>query len=73
MTDSEVPEPVTGSLRCLRCRSLNLVRSGREPYRFECQDCKQHYFVVMQLVPVDPDYPTPLLESSRAEQSQGPG
>jgi hypothetical protein len=59
-----------GSLRCTRCSSLNLERSGKEPYRFECKDCGQHHFIVMQLVPV----PTPnkrTLEPLLAESDQG--
>lgn len=43
-----------GMMRCLRCRNL-LERSGREPHRYECPNCKQNYFLVMQLVPVDSD------------------
>lgn len=50
-------------LRCLRCKGKNLVRSGKEPYRFICEECGQHYFIVMQLQPVDPPAQTPLLES----------
>jgi Zn finger protein HypA/HybF involved in hydrogenase expression len=37
---------------CLRCRGI-LEQSGREPYRFICPECKQHYFLIMQLVPVE--------------------
>jgi hypothetical protein len=57
----------TDALRCLRCRSFNLVRSGKEVYRHECLDCGQHYFVVMQLVPVANPKPSPLLEIPVAE------
>lgn len=59
-----------GTLRCTRCSSLNLVRSGKEVYRHECLDCGQHYFVVMQLVPVPTPDRTPLLESPVAEPSE---
>lgn len=41
------------SLRCLRCSSRRMHRSGREPYRVECESCGSHYYVVMQLIPVD--------------------
>lgn len=56
-----------GVMRCLRCKGT-LERSGREPHRYECFDCKQNYFLVMQLVPVDSD--RPVLEA-HAERCQG--
>jgi phage FluMu protein Com len=56
-------------MRCLRCKSM-LDRSGREPYRYECPNCKQHYFLVMQLVPVDPEEDH-LLEEAHADRRQG--
>jgi len=40
-------------MRCPRCKGKGLSRSGREPYRFICDACGQHYFAVMQLIPVD--------------------
>src|SRR6185369_16378200 len=70
-TSVEIPAQEPGSLRCLRCRSLNLARTGKEPYRHECLDCGQHYFVVMQLVPVPTPSKSPLLESPVAEQCPG--
>lgn len=51
------PHEISGpreSLRCLRCSSRNMHRSGREPYRVICGDCGSHYHVVMQLIPVEP-------------------
>lgn len=71
--DESLQKPVqeTGALRCLRCRSFNLARTGKEPYRHECLDCGQHYFVVMQLVPVPAPSKFPLLESPVAEQGSG--
>jgi len=47
------------------------MQSGKEPYRFECGGCGQHYFVVMQLTPVDPPARTPLLEANDVA-GQGP-
>lgn len=49
-----------GVMCCLRCRG-RLVPTGQEPYRFECERCKQQYNAVFQLVPVD-SKPEPLLE-----------
>lgn len=52
-------------LRCARCNG-HLESSGREPFRFVCPSCGQHYFVVLQMVPVS---------DSRAEnagESQAP-
>jgi hypothetical protein len=59
------------TMRCLRCTGLNLVRSGKEVYRFECSDCGQHYFAVMQLIPVAPPTLSPILESTVAERRSG--
>lgn len=42
-------------MRCLRCKARELHQSGREPYRFICSNCGQHYYAVMQLVPVSSD------------------
>ncbi len=56
-----MPGESCGVMRCLRCKGV-LERSGREPHRYECPDCKQNYFLVMQLVPVDSDG-QPLLEA----------
>lgn len=42
------------SLRCLRCSSREMHRSGREPYRVICSGCGSNYFLVMQLTPVEP-------------------
>lgn len=42
------------SLRCLRCSSRDMHRSGREPYRVICSGCGANFFLVMQLVPVEP-------------------
>lgn len=67
----QIPTQETSALRCLRCRGFNLVRSGKEAYRHECLDCGQHYFAVMQLVPVDSPKPSPLLENPVAEPSSG--
>lgn len=58
-------------MRCLRCKSTNLMKSGREPYRFVCDDCGQNFHAVMQLVPVEPDDRVPLLEANVAEQDPG--
>jgi hypothetical protein len=44
--------PSVGMMRCLRCKGRGLDRSGREPYRFVCSACGQHYIAVMKLVPV---------------------
>jgi hypothetical protein len=66
----QIASQETGALRCLRCRSLNLTRSGKEAYRHECLDCGQHYFIVMQLVPVD-NPRSSLLEKSVAEPGSG--
>lgn len=54
-------------LRCLRCKSMDLVQTGREPYRRECNECGQNYFLVAQLQPVEPDTRPKLLESNVAE------
>jgi hypothetical protein len=59
-----------GVMRCLRCKST-LERSGKEPYRYICSDCGQHYFLQMQLVPVEAPHRTPLLEQDNAERSSG--
>lgn len=64
---NEEADKTQGILRCLRCSSLDIVRSGKEPYRHECVGCGQHYIVVLQLVPVAaPDRPH-LLESPVVE------
>src|SRR5688572_2870340 len=52
MTALSAPE--RECLRCLRCSSRDMHRSGREPYRVICGGCGSHYHVVMQLVSVDP-------------------
>ncbi len=70
-TPTQIPTQETGALRCLRCRGFNLARSGKEAYRHECLDCGQHYFAVMQLVPVDNPEPSPLLENAVAEPGSG--
>lgn len=67
-----MPLEDSGVLRCLRCKGTNLGRSGKEVYRRECLDCGQHYFLVMQLQPVDP-IDTPLLETASAKSDQGTG
>lgn len=64
-----MPEKTVGVMRCLRCRGT-LDQSGREPHRYECPNCGQHYFLVMKLVPVDSDN-LPLLETQHAERRQG--
>lgn len=64
------PDTQTGVLRCLRCRTY-LTRTGREAYRFECLACGAHFFAVLQLVPVEPERPRPLLEISVAEPGSG--
>jgi len=68
MSESEEPPKEKGTLRCLRCSSFNLERSGKEPYRYECTECGQHYFVVMQLVPVAPPDRPRFLEPPVAER-----
>ena len=67
---SDVPDKDSSQLRCLRCKGW-LEPSGREPYRFICPDCGQHFMAVMQLVPVDSvdRREAPQLESSVAEGS----
>ncbi len=57
-------------LRCLRCSSTDLARSGREPHRHICQSCGQHYFLVLQMVPVPSDN-RPLLLTTDAKQDSG--
>jgi hypothetical protein len=53
--EKSVAAPASGeSLRCLRCSSRDMHRSGREPYRIICAKCGANYFAVMQLVPVPP-------------------
>lgn len=59
-----------GLMRCLRCKGT-LERSGKEPYRYICSKCGQHYFLQMQLVPVAPPHETPLLEGCDAERGEG--
>ena len=63
-----MPDETFSAMRCLRCKST-LDRSGREPHRYECPTCKQHYLLVMQLVPVDSD--DRLLEEAHAERHPG--
>jgi len=45
----------SGVMRCTRCRVGLLEPSGREPHRFVCRECGQHFFAVMQLVLVSDD------------------
>lgn len=61
-----------GLMRCLRCKNT-LERSGKEPFRHVCSnpDCGQHYFLQMQLVPVEAPDETPLLEGADAERGTG--
>jgi len=40
-------------IKCLRCKD-RLEPSGMEPYRHICVACGQHYFVVVQITPVEP-------------------
>jgi hypothetical protein len=56
-----------GVMRCLRCKNT-LERSGKEPYRYICSSCGQHYFLEMQLIPVEASRQTPLLEAGSAER-----
>lgn len=42
-------------LRCLRCRGLNLSRSGRDPSRLICDDCNANFIAVMRMVEVPPE------------------
>lgn len=58
-------------MRCLRCKSV-LEHSGMEPYRYICTGCEQHYFVVVQLKPVEPKRMAQL-ESGVAERSPRSG
>lgn len=57
-------------MRCPRCRT-SLMQSGREPQRHICETCNQHYFLVMQLVPVASDDRSLLLETDIAERGSG--
>ncbi len=55
-TEIEPPKSQADSdrsmLRCLRCKNIGLMQSGREPYRHICERCGANYHIVMQLVPV---------------------
>lgn len=68
MTDGK--EGNLGVMRCLRCKG-RLERSGKEPHRHICSDCGQHYFLQMQLVPVEAPSQIPLLEGNSAERRSG--
>lgn len=63
-----MPGETGGTMRCPRCRSM-LDRSGREPHRYECPNCKQDYFLVMQLVPVPSAHAT-LCQSEGKEDAE---
>jgi len=56
-----------GLTRCLRCKDF-LTPSGKEPHRLVCPSCGQNFFVVLQLIPVDPRKATPMLGVGDAEQ-----
>lgn len=66
MNSIEKSNAPTSVMRCLRCKSA-CQRSGREPHRVVCEGCGQNYLVVMQLVPVEADERTPMLEAVSAE------
>lgn len=64
--DSSTP---CGLMRCTTCRGF-LQPSGREPHRYICESCGQNFFVVMQLVPVDPAHRPLLPEVSEGERAK---
>lgn len=57
-------------LQCLRCRSYNLGRSGKEPQRQVCGDCGANYHVTLSIVEVPPDE-VEELEPLLVESSEG--
>lgn len=66
------PTDARESLRCLRCKSRDMHRSGREAYRVVCAACGANYFAVMQLIPVEPGHATGIPAPEADRVGEGP-